>query len=401
MAQGRTLRESGPGKGGIAMFFKKAKASGLTAEIRVRRCYGCGAILQSNDPNEAGYIPKEKFDNSDQNLCERCYKLRHYSSFQESGDLSLDYVTILEHAKQEGALIVYVVNAFALTGSFLEGIGKHLPENVLVVINKRDLLPENYSDNYLIALVKENLKKEEILAKDILICSANRKDNIDALIADIDKNRRGKSVYFIGAYQVGKSSLINTLLMNYTNSTDRMITTSPYPGTTLDVISIPLDEKTCIYDTPGIYNSKSMISFLEPKIVKYVQPRSLVKPELYNAKEGQSFLLSNLARLDFLAGERTDFTFYKSNDLTIQRAKTSKADSLLASLSKEESETKTEKVKGIEDLIPHAFTGKKDEEERIIINGLGFIDFRGSGQSIKVFAPKGVEVYLMPRTLRK
>lgn len=80
------------------MFFRKAKASGLTAEIRVRRCYGCGAILQSNDPNEAGYIPKEKFDSDDQNLCERCYKLRHYSSFQESGDLSLDYVTILEHA---------------------------------------------------------------------------------------------------------------------------------------------------------------------------------------------------------------------------------------------------------------------------------------------------------------
>lgn len=382
------------------MLFKKTKASGLTAEIRVRRCYGCGAILQDTDPNEAGYIPKDKFEADDQNLCERCYKLRHYSTFKESGDLSLDYVTILEHAKEEGALAIYVVNAFALHGSFLEGIGKHLPENVLVVINKRDLLPNSYSDNYLIATVKENLKKEDIVAKDIIIASANKKENIDSLIKAIDRNRANKSVYFVGAFQVGKSSLINTLLMNYTNSTDRMITTSPYPGTTLDVISIPLDEETCIYDTPGIYNSKSMISFLEPEIVKYVQPRNTVRPETYGAREGSSFLLSNLARLDFETGEKTDFTFYKSNDLTIERTKCNKADSLLASISKDGKETKTEKVSSVNDLVSYTFTGNKDEEERIIINGLGFVDFKGNNQVLKVFAPKGVEVKLIPLNVR-
>ena len=110
------------------MFFHKTKASGVTAEIRVRRCYGCGAILQDQDPDEVGYIPKEKFESGDENLCERCYKLRHYSKYKASGDFTIDYVTILSHAKEEGALVCYVLNAFSLEGSFLNGISKFWQE---------------------------------------------------------------------------------------------------------------------------------------------------------------------------------------------------------------------------------------------------------------------------------
>ena len=86
------------------MLFNKKKNSGLTAEIRVKRCYGCGAILQTNDPNDVGYIPPEKYESDDETLCERCYKLRHYSKYSESKNFNLDYITILSHAKEEKAL---------------------------------------------------------------------------------------------------------------------------------------------------------------------------------------------------------------------------------------------------------------------------------------------------------
>ena len=44
------------------MFGKQKTNHGLTAEIRIKRCYGCGAILQDQDPNEAGYIPTDKLE---------------------------------------------------------------------------------------------------------------------------------------------------------------------------------------------------------------------------------------------------------------------------------------------------------------------------------------------------
>lgn len=377
------------------MFFKKNKESGLTAEIRVKRCYGCGAILQCDDANETGYVPPEKFASDEETLCERCYKLRHYSQYKESKDINIDYITILDNAKEEDALAVYVFNAFSLNGSILDGLGQYLPNKVLVVINKRDLLPKTYSDEYLINQVKALLKEQNIKPLDILITSASssKTTNIPTLIEDINKYRQGKDVYFIGAYQVGKSSLINSLLMAYKNETNRVITTSPYPGTTLDVISIPLDKDASLYDTPGIYNNKSIVSKLEGKIIKYVLPRNEVRPENYQAKDGQSFLFSNLARMDFVKGEKTNFTFYKSNDLTIQRAKINKADELFAQIAKNDSlDTRSERFDSINALSKTSLKAIKGVQNRIRIYGLGFIEFNGDEQEIDIYAPSGVEV---------
>jgi 30S ribosome assembly GTPase len=377
------------------MFFKKNKESGLTAEIRVKRCYGCGAILQSQDPNEVGYVPPEKFASDDETLCERCYKLRHYSQYKETKDINIDYITILDNAKEENALAVYVFNAFSLNGSLLDGLGQYLPKKVLVVINKRDLLPRSYSDEYLIAQTKALLKSQNIEPLDILVTSASssKTANIPSLLEDINKYRDGKDVYFIGAYQVGKSSIINSLLMAYKNETNRVITTSPYPGTTLDVISIPLDENSNMYDTPGIYNSKSIISKLEGKIIKYVLPRNEVRPESYAAKDGQSFLFSNLARFDFVKGEKTTFTFYKSNDLSLQRAKINKADELFTQLAGNDSlETRSERFQSIKALSKTSLKALKGVQNRVRIYGLGFIEFNGSDQEIDVYAPEGISV---------
>lgn len=377
------------------MFFKKKESSGLTAEIRVRRCYGCGAILQDENPNEVGYVPPEKFESDEECLCERCYKLRHYSSYSKSKNFDLDYITILSHAREEGALAVYVLNAFCLLGSFLDGIGKYLPENVLVVINKRDCLPENYSDEYIKDKAMEKMKQENIKPKDIILTSASvsKSENIDVLIKRILELRQGKSVYFFGAYQVGKSSLINAILMDYNNKTDKMITTSPYPGTTLDVISIPLDADTYLYDTPGIYNATSMVSFLEPQLIKYVLPRSQVRPETYMAKDGQSFVVDNIARIDFVKGEKTNFTFYKSNDVTLARCKINKADSLFNEACKEgKCDIQTSKVSSINDLVKVSLKAIKGHLNVIRIYGLMFISFIGNDQEIEVFVPNGIKV---------
>lgn len=377
------------------LFNKKKNNSGLTAEIRVKRCYGCGAILQTNDPNDVGYIPPEKYESDDETLCERCYKLRHYSKYSESKNFNLDYITILSHAKEEKALAVYVLNAFCLMGSFLDGIGKYLPENVLVVVNKRDCLPASYSDNYIKSQVEQKLKEENIVAKDIILTSASvtNDKNIDVLIKKIVELRGNKSVYFFGAYQVGKSSLINAILMGYNNKTDKMITTSPYPGTTLDVINIPLDDDTYLYDTPGIYNSASMVSFLEPTLIKYILPRTLVRPETYMVKEGQSFVLYNITRIDMTKGDKTNLTFFKSNDLTLSRCKIAKASTLFDSYAETgKSEIQTDKVKANHELVKIHVKAIPNQLNILRIYGLLFIEFNGKDQEFDVYVPTAVKV---------
>ena len=372
---------------------KKSTTTGLTAEIRIKRCYGCGAILQDKDPNDIGYIPTEKLHDDDEKLCVRCFKLRNYSTLKKTPDFNIDYVTILDHAKDEKALIVYVLNAFSLAASSLNGIGKYLPDNVLVVLNKRDILPNSYSDEYLIQYTKNMLSKENINPLDIIISSAsNYTKNIDILMEEINKYRQGRSVYFIGSYQVGKSSIINNLLKTFINKTGKMITTSCYPGTTLDVISIPLDNESYIYDTPGIYNDRSAISILEPELGKYILPRTLIKPERFSTKDGQSFIISNFFRFDFVKGDKSDFTFFKSNNLTILRSKINKADSLIKLNSNEQ--IKSNKIKDVNDLVKTTFIAKPNTTNVIRVLGLCIIEFVGKNQEIHVYAPKGVEVVL-------
>jgi ribosome biogenesis GTPase YqeH len=381
------------------MFFNKQKASsGLTAEIRIRRCFGCGAVLQDTNPKEPGYVPKDKFESSqDDLLCERCFKLRHYSSFSASPYFNNDYVTILKKAKEEKALAVYVLNAFALQGSFLKGLGRFLPEKVLVVINKSDLLPKNTNWEYLKAYVNKCLEEEGIKPLDIIVTSASATStaNLEALFADFEKFRDHKSVYLFGAYQVGKSSITNAFLLGYTNSTKKMITTSPYPGTTLDVISIPLDNASYLYDTPGLYNPDSLVCFLEPELVKYVLPRNTVRPEAYQSKAGQSFVFSNFGRFDHVGGSKTVFTFFKSNDLAISRCKIDKADKLIdANGRNDQLDIKTAKLNGHEDLVKTTLKAIPNVPNIVRISGLAFIEFIGTDQVIDVYAPKGITVVL-------
>lgn len=50
---------------------------------------------------------------------------------------------------------------------------------------------------------------------------------------------------------MGKSTLINRLIRDYSDM-EQELTTSRYPGTTLDMVNIPLDDGKHIIDTPGI-----------------------------------------------------------------------------------------------------------------------------------------------------
>lgn len=132
-------------------------------------------------------------------------------------------------------------------------------------------------------------------------------------------------MYVVGVTNTGKSTLINRIIKQLTGVED-LITTSRFPGTTLDRIMIPLDDGQSLIDTPGIIHRHQMAHFVGPKDLKLVSPTSVIKPATYQLNEGQTIFLGGLARFDYLRGGRQSFVIYADTQLPLHRTKLINAD---------------------------------------------------------------------------
>ncbi|HBD06017.1 MAG TPA: ribosome biogenesis GTPase YqeH [Firmicutes bacterium] len=376
----------------------RPKTSGVTKEIKIKRCYGCGAILQSDNRLDSGYIPKEKLQSNDEQLCERCYRLRHYNEDSETPHFNEDFAKILKEAKKKDALLVLVLDSFSFVGSLEPSLVQTIKDleltKILVLLNKRDVLPRSYSDEKIVSHIKRELNSLGLNPLDMLLISSLKNYNLDELMEKINLMRENRDVYFIGVSQVGKSSIINSLLKNYQNRTDKFITTSRYPGTTIDVIRIPLDNKSYMFDTAGIFNGKSLINNVERQILKYIIPRNEIAPRIYQVSDKQSFLLGAIARLDFVKGAKTNFTFVLSNEVKITRTKLEKAvrtfDSLIIT---KDTKPISRMITESKDLVKtHLVLPNDSSNKAINIAGFGVIILEAKGQEIDVFAPANVLV---------
>ena len=117
---------------------------------QIRRCYSCGAVLQSDDPTKEGYVKKETLENASQHFlfCDRCFELERYQNKSNDPEVSEDYIRFLSDAKRKNALLVYVVNLFSFEASFSVQINAIIQDmDILVVGNKFDLLPESCTED--------------------------------------------------------------------------------------------------------------------------------------------------------------------------------------------------------------------------------------------------------------
>lgn len=371
------------------------KVSGMTAEIKIRRCYGCGAILQGEDRFDVGYVSKKR-EGKDGGLCDRCYDLRHPS---EGKNQTLDqaFADLLAEARKKGALFCYVFDSFSLDASLVPGLSDILGDNVLAIFSKRDILPAEYSDEALLKVFQSQLSVHGIHPLDFLLTSAYQAFNYDAFLKAIEKHRRGKDVYFVGASQVGKSALINNILMNYDNVTGRNITSERIGNEGLVLTEIPLDGEATLYDTPGIFNPHSILNQVERRALKYIIPVAPVTPVKETLKENESLLLGALGRVDNASLQGPlHLTLFFARDLIRTKVKVDKADLAFAELCQSgEGKPSSVTVKSMADLEEHRFTLADDHVCLISIFGFGKVVVRGQkGQDVVVYAPKNVSVNL-------
>ena len=216
--------------------------------------------------------------------------------------------------------------------------------------------------------------------------------NLEEIINRCTNLRKGKNIYIFGATSVGKSSLVNAFLKMYENNTTQLISTSPYPGTTLDVIKVPLSDGCFIYDTPGVYLDTSIYAHLDKKLLKYVMPNKEIKPRVYQLLPHQSLLFENICKVDFISNEKTNVTIYLSNYLTVTRCKEENSNKTFNNMIKNKQFKYLDRnISSVDDLILHELTLPNNYCD-IVVAGLLWIKIKGKGEVVHVFTPKGVEV---------
>ena len=356
-------------------------------------CIGCGAKIQTTKKEEMGYTPQsalEKGMETGQLYCQRCFRLRHYNDITDISMTDDDFMTLLHSVGDSDALVVNVVDIFDFNGSVIPGLSRFVSGNdVLLVGNKRDILPKSVKTSKVTQWLTERAHESGLRPVDVVLTSAQNQQAIIDLIDKIERYRKGRDVYVVGVTNVGKSTLINAIIQEITGDKN-IITTSRFPGTTLDKIEIPLDDGSFIYDTPGIIHRHQMAHYLTAKHLKYVSPRKEIKPKTYQLNPEQTLFLAGLGRFDYLEGQKQGFTAYFDNELQLHRTKLEGATefyskhvgSLLVPPNKKE-------LNEFPDLVRHELmiTEKTD----VVFSGLGWIRVNEKAK-IAAWAPKGVDV---------
>ncbi|WP_041075288.1 ribosome biogenesis GTPase YqeH [Bacillus sp. OxB-1] len=366
---------------------------GLNLELL--KCIGCGITIQTEDPKKEGYAPPASLDKDDV-VCQRCFRLRNYNELQPvslSGD---DFLKILNGIGQKEGIVVKIVDIFDFNGSWINGLHRFVGnKDILLIGNKADILPKSVKPNRLIHWMKSEAVKLGLKPADVLLVSAHRGTGMEDALDAIDELRKGKDVYVVGCTNVGKSTFINRIIKRATGIGE-VITTSHFPGTTLDLVEIPLDDGKAIYDTPGIINDHQIAHHLDAKDLKAITPKKELKPKVYQLNPEQTLYIGGLARFDFLTGDRSSFTIHVSNDLAIHRTKLENADHLykehLGALLSPPSEASLE---SLPPLVRHEFSIKQAKTD-IVISGLGWITVQHPDVVVAVHAPRGVNVLLRP-----
>lgn len=323
-------------------------------------CLGCGVKLQDENVLEIGYTTSLENE-----LCQRCFRMKNYGEYQIVVKNNDEYISILKSINNTNDLVLYVVDVLNMEED-LAKIKEYINNNMILVLNKRDAIPKSVKDDKII----EYIKNLNIDFKDIIMISSKKNYNIDYLLNRIKYYQTSKNVYVVGNTNSGKSTLINTLMKNYSDN-DYQLTMSAMPSTTLNKVSIELNNYLTLIDTPGLVDNGSIVNYVDESVLKKLVPKKEIKPKTYQIKEGECLIIDDLVRIDYEEGSKNSFTIYMSNDLKVKRLNGLKHDDL-KELNKISFET--------------------NHYEDIVINGMGFIKIVDPGK-VNIYIDQKINVF--------
>ena len=297
-----------------------------------KTCLGCGITLQTTDINQVGYIPENKYDDS--LYCQRCFKLIHYAK-KEVNKPNINNKELLDIINKSNSYAFFLVDLYNLNSEIINTFNLiKIPKTLL--INKSDLIPRGVKLFYL----KENIQRVYDIKSDVIFISTKKDIGKNTFINPLINNHTD-TAYILGYTNAGKSSLINKLLTN------KVITTSNMPNTTLDLINLKLDDYNII-DTPGFTLSKTFYQDDDWDLIKRINASHTVKPLTYQTKENQIFMIEE--RIFLKNFDENSITFYLSNLVKLKKL------------------YKEDKLSYKEVIIP--------ENSDVVITNIGFINIK-------------------------
>ena len=327
-----------------------------------KRCSGCGVLLQDQNLLQEGYTTSLEND-----VCQRCFRMKNYGEYQVVTKSNDEYLKILKSVGETKDLVLYITDLLNLEEN-IEEIRNIIPNKMILVLNKKDVLPKSVKEEKLINYLKEkNIEFEEVI-----VVSVNKNINIDYLLKRIKYYQTSKNVYVVGHTNAGKSSLINKLISNYSDNTQEL-TMSPLPSTTLNLVKIDINDYLTLIDTPGLVDNGSILNRVDALMVKKISPKKEIKPRTYQLRKNQSIIIEDLIRIDYVEGEKNSFTLFVSNDLKVKR--------LLNLFNNDE----------LKDKNKLTYEVKYDED--LVINGLGFVKIVNKGV-IDVYIDKDIDTFM-------
>lgn len=284
----------------------------------MKKCRGCGIELQTKDRESVGYVV-----NMEQDYCQRCFRLSHYG---DTTHLKSNYVTnekILKmYRKYRTSLFVVIVDVldvFCLKEDDLLSLFQDY--STLLVINKTDVLPKNISEHKMEKTLSKLLFELNRMYPNIraAIMTNRFEDRFNEQFFDILKEFNTTDVVFAGRANAGKSTLINKLIRSDS------LTTSMYPGTTLEEVVISYKGYTFI-DTPGLVDVNNYSTYLNAEKYRLSKIDTQIDPQVFQVKDPQSYFYDGLLRADIIPLENCSVTFFISRQNRIHRTKYENAD---------------------------------------------------------------------------
>lgn len=317
-----------------------------------KECLGCGSVLQTIAPKEEGFVKSSVLSKAD--YCERCFKIKHYGEYSVL-DKKIDTDGIIRNINSDNlASVAILIDALNINDNIKKYI-KRFKNKKYILITKKDILPKSLKEKKLIEYIKNNVCDTE----NIMCISSVKNYNIDNFLNKI-KEDNVKRLYIVGFTNSGKSTFINHLLTSVCKNPT--ITTSSIPNTTASYITIKLNPRLVIVDTPGFIDGNAIYNFVDYSKVVKLYPKKELKVKTFQIRSGYAIVVNDILRIENISDKSNSFSFYMNDKLRYEKVK-SKNDKLT--------------------ILPNVTYDIKEPSD-ILINGLGFIRITKPG-SIKVY----------------
>ncbi len=305
----------------------------------------------------------------------------HYDDLTISMKTGIDPDSVLKRIDEMDCLVLWVVDLFDFEASMIPGLSRKLAgKDIIMVATKRDILPETMSPEKITRFVFGRLKELGISIRHLIITSSFETLGMEEVKEAVETYGHNRPVVVMGRANAGKSTLLNKLM----NKPE--LTSSRYPGTTLDFNPLDIDGVQYI-DTPGIEISGSMLMDIREEDLKTIMPYKTIKPFVYQVRGDQSFAIGGLARVDVIGCDHASAVFYLCDRLSIHRGKVENADEFW-----QKHYGKLLVPTPLQDDFVTSAMRKTEEKMDVVIEGLGWVCVSGKMSSVRVYAPKSVNV---------